>query len=62
MPVADASFVTVGFYKESCNEFKHESNIIEARIVGLDTNYNLILEQRNGTVHSYAFKEIKYLL
>ncbi len=54
--------VTVGFYKESCDEFKHESNIIEARIVGLDTNYNLILEQRNGTVHSYAFKEIKYLL
>ena len=35
---------------------------IEARILGIDTDARLLLEHRNGTLRSYGFKEIKYLL
>ena len=35
---------------------------IEARILGIDTDARLLLEHRNGTIHTYGFKEIKYIL
>lgn len=37
-------------------------NIVEARITGIDSNACLILEQEDGTVKRYHFKEIKYIL
>jgi len=33
----------------------------EAKITGIDTSACLLLEQRNGTVKRYHFKEVKYL-
>ena len=38
------------------------NRVIEARIVGIDKSACLILEKRDGSKTSYAFKEIKYLL
>lgn len=35
---------------------------IEARILGIDTTARLLLEHRDGTLHTYGFKEIKYLI
>ncbi|MBO4536092.1 MAG: biotin--[acetyl-CoA-carboxylase] ligase [Bacteroidales bacterium] len=35
---------------------------IEARILGIDPAYRLLLEHRDGTLRSYGFKEIKYVL
>ena len=35
---------------------------IEARILGIDTKARLLLEHRDGTLHTYGFKEIKYVL
>lgn len=35
---------------------------IEARILGIDTEARLMLEHRDGTIHVYGFKEIKYVL
>lgn len=35
---------------------------IEARIVGIDNTACLLLEKRDGTVNSYSFKEVKYLI
>lgn len=35
---------------------------IEARILGIDTEARLMLEHRDGTIHSYGFKEIKYII
>ncbi len=35
---------------------------IEARILGIDPEARLLLEHRNGTIHTYGFKEIKYLI
>jgi len=35
---------------------------IEARILGIDTEARLLLEHRDGTLHHYGFKEIKYLI
>ena len=35
---------------------------IEARILGIDTDARLLLEHRNGAIHTYGFKEIKYIL
>ena len=35
---------------------------VEARILGIDAKARLMLEHRDGTVHSYGFKEIKYVL
>jgi len=35
---------------------------IEARILGIDTEARLLLEHRDGTLHSYGFKEVKYIL
>ena len=34
---------------------------IEARILGIDTAARLLLEHRDGTLHAYGFKEIKYV-
>ncbi|MFA5850799.1 MAG: biotin--[acetyl-CoA-carboxylase] ligase [Bacteroidales bacterium] len=36
--------------------------IFEARITGIDKNACLVLEKRDGSKKSYAFKEIRYLL
>lgn len=42
---------------------EHRSGLrIEARILGIDRKARLLLEHRDGTLHSYGFKEIKYLL
>jgi len=42
---------------------EHRSGLrIEARILGIDTKARLLLEHRDGTLHAYGFKEIKYLL
>ncbi|MBQ0024423.1 MAG: biotin--[acetyl-CoA-carboxylase] ligase [Bacteroidales bacterium] len=35
---------------------------IQARILGTDDSARLVTEHRDGSIHSYAFKEIKYLL
>lgn len=35
---------------------------IEARIVGIDSNACLLLEKRDGSVNSYTFKEVKYII
>ena len=35
---------------------------IEARILGIDPKARLLLEHRDGTVHAYGSKEIKYVL
>ena len=35
---------------------------IEARILGTDTESRLLLEHRDGTLHSYGFKEVKYVI
>ena len=35
---------------------------IEARILGIDTDARLLLEHRDGTLHHYGFKEVKYVL
>jgi BirA family biotin operon repressor/biotin-[acetyl-CoA-carboxylase] ligase len=35
---------------------------IEARILGIDPDARILLEHRNGTIHTYGFKEIKYIL
>ena len=35
---------------------------IEARILGIDGKARLLLEHRDGTLHTYGFKEIKYIL
>ena len=35
---------------------------IEARILGIDPDARILLEHRNGTIHTYGFKEIKYLI
>ena len=35
---------------------------IEARILGIDTTARLLLEHRDGSLHAYGFKEIKYIL
>jgi len=35
---------------------------IEARILGIDTEARLLLEHRDGTLHAYGFKEIKYIV
>lgn len=37
-------------------------NRITARILGIDDQYNLVLEHKDGHVRQYAFKEIKYIL
>ena len=42
---------------------EHRSGLrVEARILGIDTKARLLLEHRDGTLHAYGFKEIKYLL
>lgn len=42
---------------------EHRSGLrIEARILGIDTKARLLLEHRDGTLHTYGFKEIKYIL
>lgn len=35
---------------------------IEARVLGIDAEARLLLEHRDGTLHSYGFKEIKYVI
>ncbi|MBR5018164.1 MAG: biotin--[Bacteroidales bacterium] len=35
---------------------------IEARILGIDPKARLLLEHRDGTIHAYGSKEIKYVL
>ena len=35
---------------------------IEARILGIDPESRLLLEHRDGSLHAYGFKEIKYVL
>ena len=35
---------------------------IEARILGIDNSARLLLEHRDGTLHAYGFKEIKYII
>ena len=35
---------------------------IEARILGIDAEARLLLEHKDGTLHSYGFKEIKYII
>lgn len=35
---------------------------IEARILGIDNSARLLLEHRDGSLHAYGFKEIKYIL
>lgn len=35
---------------------------VEARILGIDHSARLLLEHRDGTLHAYGFKEIKYIL
>lgn len=35
---------------------------VEARILGIDNSARLLLEHRDGTLHAYGFKEIKYIL
>ena len=35
---------------------------LEARILGIDPEARLLLEHRDGTLHHYGFKEIKYVL
>ena len=35
---------------------------IEARILGIDPKARLLLEHRDGTVHAYGSKEIKYII
>lgn len=35
---------------------------IEARILGIDGTARLLLEHKDGTLHAYGFKEIKYIL
>jgi BirA family transcriptional regulator, biotin operon repressor / biotin---[acetyl-CoA-carboxylase] ligase len=47
---------------QELSKVRNHGKIIEAKIVGLDDDYHLILEQRDGVSHSYAFKEIKFLL
>lgn len=37
-------------------------NRITARIVGIDDQYNLVLEHKDGQKRHYAFKEVKYIL
>ena len=42
---------------------EHRSGLrIEARILGIDGKARLLLEHRDGTLHTYGFKEIKYIL
>ena len=42
---------------------EHRSGLrIEARILGIDPEARLLLEHRDGTLRSYGFKEIKYVL
>ena len=41
---------------------KRTGHRIEARILGIDTEARLMLEHRDGTIHSYGFKEIKYII
>ena len=35
---------------------------VEARILGIDPEARLLLEHRDGTIHTYGFKEIKYII
>lgn len=57
--------VNTGFISEkkgeACTDGAGKS-IIEAKIAGIDENYCLLLEQRNGVRKSYTFKEVKFLL
>ncbi|HCT93725.1 MAG: biotin--[acetyl-CoA-carboxylase] ligase [Bacteroidetes bacterium GWE2_39_28] len=43
-------------------EISKDGKIIEARIMGIDSNACLILEEGDGTRSRYHFKEVKYLL
>ena len=36
--------------------------VIEARIAGIDDAANLLLEQRDGTIKAYAFKEVRFII
>ncbi len=50
-------FGEFAYYQETDSEV-----IFESRITGIDKNACLVLEKRDGTKKSYAFKEIRYLL
>lgn len=41
---------------------KRQGHRFEARILGIDPSAFLLLEKRDGTTASYAFKEIKFIL
>lgn len=41
---------------------KRSGKKLTARILGIDNSFGLILEHTDGTTHSYAFKELKYLI
>lgn len=43
-------------------EITRDGRVIEARIVGTDTNACLILEEEDGSRGSYHFKEVKYII
>ena len=36
--------------------------VIEAKIAGIDDAANLLLEQRDGTIKAYAFKEVRFII
>ena len=42
---------------------EHRSGLrLEGRILGIDNDARLLVERRDGTLHAYGFKEIKYIL
>ena len=36
--------------------------VVEARIAGIDGQGRLILEQRDGSLRAYAFKEVRFII